>query len=415
MNLRTLFLAAPLAVVMACGGSTSTGTGSAALDAALPTFSKISIDQTAADTTPPAAVTAAPAAVVAETASAQMMGPGGVCHPHLFMREREVVERVNRHVYKVLGKIERLIAATPLTSTDNVKVWTKTEGGVTSTFTIRLVTANTYGWEFDAGVAAPTGPTGPTGPVAQEVIMTGEIDRSGAVGAHDGKGSMDIDFTKFHAVFPNERVAQGTLEVQFDVSATARTIAAKATGIAWDLDPARFADMGGIPAGLSQPRSGEYVYFREPGKGGSLKIQDEMVFGCAMDPTVNNPSLVPANARMVSRWFRDTAGVVHGRSDGLITGGQLVAPVASIVGVTCHGAATEQGMPTEGFWLMKAENATGGTVVGFSSASVGDPSGTPCDATFGDVPVLADATKDFTGWPPSFYETPAVPFPFPGM
>jgi hypothetical protein len=72
-------------------------------------------------------------------------------------------------------------------------------------------------------------------------------------------------------------------------------------------------------------------------------------------------------------------------------------------------------MPAEGFWLMKAENATGGTVVGFSSASVNDPAGTPCDATFGDVPLLADATKDFTGWPASFYETPAVPFPFPGM
>jgi hypothetical protein len=415
MNLRTLFLAAPLAVVMACGGSTSTGTGSAALDAAVPTFAKLSIDQTAADATPPAVLVTAPAAIVTEAPAAQMMGPGGVCHPHLFVREREVVERVNRHIYKVLGRIEKLIAANPLTSTESSKVWTKTEGGVTSSFTISLVAPNVYGWEFDAGVAAPTGPTGPTGPVALPVIMTGEIDRNGAVGAHDGKGSMEIDFTKFHAAFPNEKVAQGTLEVQFNVSATARTIAAKATGIVWDLDPGHFADMGGIPVGLTQPRSGEYVYFREPGKGGSLKIQDEMVFGCAMDPKVTNPSLLPANAKMVSRWFRDAAGLVHGRSDGLITGGQLVAPVASIVGVTCHNAPAEQGMPAEGFWLMKAENTTGGTVVGFSSASVNDPAGTPCDAIFGDVPVLADAGKDFTGWPTSFYETPPVPFPFPGM
>jgi hypothetical protein len=144
-----------------------------------------------------------------------------------------------------------------------------------------------------------------------------------------------------------------------------------------------------------------------------LKIQDEMVFGCAMDPRVTNPSLVPANAKMVSRWFRDAAGQIHGRSDGLITGGQLVAPVASIVGVTCHNASAEQGMPAEGFWLMKAENATGGTVVGFSSASVSDPSGTPCDTAFGDVPLLADATKDFTAWPPTFYETPLDPYAFP--
>jgi hypothetical protein len=53
--------------------------------------------------------------------------------------------------------------------------------------------------------------------------------------------------------------------------------------------------------------------------------------------------------------------------------------------------------------------------VGFSSASVSDPTGTPCDAVFGDVPVLADSSKDFTGWPKSYYETPPVPFPFPGM
>ena len=125
MNLRTLFFSAPLAVVMACGGSTSTGTGSAALDAAVPAFSKLSIDQTAADATPPAALATAPAAIVAETTSAQMMGPGGVCHPHLFVREREVVERVNRHVYKVLGKIEKLIARNPLIETNSSKTWTE--------------------------------------------------------------------------------------------------------------------------------------------------------------------------------------------------------------------------------------------------------------------------------------------------
>ena len=51
MNLRTLILTAPLAVVLACGGSTSTGTGSAALDAATPSFATLALDQTAADTT----------------------------------------------------------------------------------------------------------------------------------------------------------------------------------------------------------------------------------------------------------------------------------------------------------------------------------------------------------------------------
>ena len=409
MNFRTLILSAPLAVVLACGGSTSTGTGSSALDAATPSFAALALDQTAADTSAPAAP--ALTALVVESASAQMMGPGGGCHPHLFIREREVVERVNRHVYKVLGKVEKLIARNPLTETDSSKTWTMTENGVTLSFTIRLVAPSVYSWEFAAGTIAPSGPTGPT-PPPPPVIMSGEIDRNGAVGKHDGKGTMEIDFARFHAAFPKERVSEGTLEVQFNVSAASRTIAAKATGIVWDLDASKF-DGGMIPSGLTQPRSGEYVYFREPGKGGSLKIQDQMVFVCGMDPKVTNTNLVPADSQLVSRWFKSADGTVHGRSDGLITGGQLVDPVDRIVGVTCHSASAEQMMHAEAFWLMKAENAAGGTLVGFSSASVSDPTGTPCDPAFGDVPVLADSSKDFTGWPTSYYETPPVPFPFP--
>jgi hypothetical protein len=85
-------------------------------------------------------------------------------------------------------------------------------------------------------------------------------------------------------------------------------------------------------------------------------------------------------------------------------------------------------MPTEGFWLMKAEDAAGATIVGASSTSLMDPTAAaaPCDAAFGDVPVLADNSKDFTGWPPPpsglapvssinpFYSD-NVPYPFPGM
>jgi hypothetical protein len=411
MNFRTLILTAPLAVVLACGGSSSStaGTGTAALTAATPSFSHLAIDQTAADTAAPTAP--ALSALVVDTASAQMMGPGGGCHPHLFIREREVVERVNRHVYKVLGKIEKLIAGAALTTTADTKTWTTTENGVTSEFTIKLVSPNVYDWKFAAG---PEAPAGTTAPLALPIVMSGEIDRNKAVGDHDGTGALHIDFANFHAAFPKEKVAQGTLDLQFSVSAASRTIAVKATGIVWELDAGKF-DGGMIPSGLTQPRSGEYVYFREPGKGGSLKIQDQMVFVCGMDPKVTNPNLVPADSQLVSRWYKGTDGTVHGRSDGLITGGQLVAPVDRIVGVTCHSAAAEQAMHAEAFWLMKAEKTDGSTLVGFSSTSVSDPTGTPCDTIFGKVPDLVDSTNDFTGFPTSYYETPPVPFAFPGM
>ena len=398
MNLRTLFLAAPLAVVLACGGSTSNGTGSAALNAATPSFSTLSLDQVTSDTAAPATF------MVSELGLTQMMGPGGICHPHLFMREREVVERVNRHIYKVLGKIEKLIAKNPQTETAWSKTWSKTESGVDIAFTISFAAPSTYSWEFAAGV---TGATGTTGTTPLPVIMTGEIDRNGYTGKHEGKGLMEVDFANFHAAFPNEKVAQGKIEVQFDVSAAARTIAVRATDIVWDLDPGHF-DGGMIPSGLVQPRSGEYVYHREPGKGGSLKIKDQMVFACGMDSRTANASLVPADAKMVSRWYRGADGTVHGRSDGLITGGNLVDPslVRSIVGVTCHNASAEQHMPTEGFWLVKAENAAGGTVVGFSSTSVSDTTATPCDPGYGALPNLDDNFKDFTLWPDAYYVDP---------
>ena len=398
MNFRTLILAVPLAVVLACGGSTSTGTGSAALDAATPSFAALALDQTAADTSAPAALLAVPGTALV----AQMSGPG-VCHPHLFMREREVVERINRHIYKVLRLVERVIARSPVSATEKSKTWTSSEPGVDVSFTVSLVASSVYSWELAAA---------PTGTAPMQVVMSGEIDRNGYAGEHEGKGTMEVDFALLHAAFPNERAASGTLEVRFDVSAAARKIAVRATDVTWDLDATRF-DGGVIPTGLSQPRSGEYVYHRVRGKGGSLKIQDEMVFLCGMDPRTMNPDLLPASAQMVSRWYKAADGTVHGRSDGLISGGQLVAPVARIVGLTCHGAAAEQHMPTEGYWLMKAEDATGGTLVGASAGTMMDTTAIPCDAAFGDVPVLADPSRDFTGWPASYFEDP--PFPFPGM
>jgi len=400
MNLRTLILIAPVAVVLACGGSTGTGKGSAALDAATPSFEKLALDQVATDTTAPSAVLeAAPLAVP----TAAMAGPGGICHPHLFMREREVVERVNRHIYKVLRLVEKVIATNPVDSTATSKTWTRTEAGVDVSFTITLVGPSVYSWELAAG---------PTGTTPLPVVMSGEIDRNGYTGEHEGKGTLEVDFAKLHAAFPGERAASGTLEVRFDVSAAARKIAVRGTDVTWDLDAARF-DGGMIPVGLAQPRSGEYVYYRVPGKGGSLKIQDEMVFLCGMDARIANPELIPADARMVSRWYQSADGKVHGRSDGLITGGTLVAPVDRIVGVTCHDAAADRHMPTEGYWMMKAEDASGATLVGFDARTMMDASATPCDAAFGDVPLVADPSQDFTGWPASYFEDP--PFPFPGM
>jgi hypothetical protein len=384
MHVRNALLAAPLALaVVACGGTSQTP--SAALDAATPTYAALSMDQVSTDTTPGAPATALTAPVLQ-----------GDCHPHLFIRQREVVERVNRHIYKALRHVEAVLARNPLTSTDDSKTWDHVDNGIERKFTIRLVSADVYAWELDVGPAG-----------APAAAMTGQIDRTGATGPHQGKGFFDIDFAKLHAGFPAEPVAQGALHVDFDVAAASRKITAIATNVAWDLDTSMFAmfsDSARVMTTLSTPRSGSYVYFREPGKGGSLKLQDQMVFLCPA-----NAGLVPADAQLVSRWYRTTDGSVHGRSDALMQHGQLPADgIDHVVGVTCHQGSSDGGDQAEGFWMMKAEDASGNTI---QSASV-STGATPCDPVFGDVPLAGDATKDFT-FPTSYSD--GIPFPFPSM
>jgi hypothetical protein len=240
------------------------------------------------------------------------------------------------------------------------------------------------------------------------VAMTGQIDRHDATLPHEGKGTMHIDFAALHAGYPLERVSQGTLDVQFDVEAGSRNLTVTASNIAWDLDATMFESADVVTA-LSAPRSGAYVYFREPGKGGSLKIEDQMVFLCPA-----NPSLLPADAQLVSRWYRLADGSVHGRSDALMQHGQLTAAsIDHVAAVTCHQSAVEGAVQGEGFWLMKAEDASGATIAGASSTTVADASATACDPVFGSVPTLTDNANDFTGWPASY--TDGIPFPFPNM
>jgi len=390
MHVRNALLTTSLLLGTACGGA---GAG-AALQAATPSYAALALDQVTTDST----ASALTASGGTEVAAALAMPTGEACHPHLFVRQREVVERVNRHLFKALHHIEELIASNPLTATDTTRVWERVLNGVDRKFTITLVSPDVYGWELDAG---------PAGTTPLPVVLTGQIDRTAATGPHQGKGTLHVDFAALFAAYPLEKVKEGTLDVAFDVSATSRKLTVTASGITWDLDPVNFASVS-VLAALSAPRSGSYVYDREPGKGGSLKIQDQMVFACP-----SNPSLVAADAQLVSRWFRSADGSVQGRSDALMQNGQLpAAGIDRVVAVTCHQAGADGQAQGEGLWLMKAEDAAGNTLSGFSSATL-DPSATPCDPAFGPVPLLADATEDFTGWPASYAD--GVPFPFPGM
>ena len=387
----------PLGLVLACGGGT-VDPSSADLAAAAPSYAALSLDQVTADASPaPALVAEAPTALAAPAGTVGMEGVG--CHPHLFLREREVVQRVNRHLYKVLRHVEAALARAPLPSTGGSQVWDRTDGTLERRLTItRSGTGEVFGWVLEMGPAGR----------ALARVLWGEIDRTGASGPHQGRGALHADFAALHAAMPAEPVSAGTLDVAFDTQAASRQVAVTATGVTWELDPA-LVDAGTLQE-LSRPRSGSYVYYREPGVGGSLKVKDQMVFACPA-----NPGWIPADAELVSQWLRQADGSVHGRSDARMTSGQLPAG-DQVLGVTCHSGAAEGREQAEGFWLMKYEPAASpGPFAGASSLALSQSGPGACDPVFGPVPTLADRTDDFTAWPASYSEGvfsyPGVPFP----
>jgi hypothetical protein len=393
-HLRHLVLAAPLALLAACGGSSpATATSEAAIRSAAPAYSTLSLDETGSDAVAPA-TPGAPTALTPD----EMGMAAAPCQPHLFLRSHEVVTRINRHLYKFLVHVERALANQPAPATGLSRVWEHVRGGVDVKLTIAqdANNPNLFTWTLEMKKVADT---------AFVTVFSGSIDRTNAQGPHQGKGNMTLDLDKLASV-TGEDVA-GVVTAQFETFADHRQIAVHADKVVWDTDHHR--GMGwhaGMGPAVQAPKSADYVYLREPGKGGSLKISEEMAFACP-----SNPELSQANVKLVSRWYRTTSGSVHGRSDAEMTSGQLTAAkIDKVVGLTCHQSAVEQDTPAEYAWLIKAEDS-GGNTLWSRTSSAGT---TPCDPALGATVPAPDNNKtdyDFSG----IVFTDNIPFPFPGM
>jgi hypothetical protein len=375
---------------LACGGKNAGDTSS--LSAVTPSSASLSValDGSSASAMPVAAQDTGSAALLQDGATADGMGvliPTDVpCHPHLFLRTEAVSRRLNRHLYKFLGRIDALVARHPAIDTTGQVVWERvTATGLDEKFTVALVSDQTYTWKLELRQGA-------TGDFT--TVFSGQVDRTGVTGPHQGTGTLTLDLTALKAVVPAEP-AQGTIAVSFDVNPTSRQVVLDAREVSWDVgdDPSDLAPVA--------PRNAHYVFFREPGKGGSLKAADQMVFTCPA-----NPELKRADVELVHQWYL-VDGAVHGRSDAQMVNGQLSA-TQRIAGVTCHQKPVG-GMFTEGYWQMKLED--GGAVVVAGSHESG--TGTPCDPAFGPVPALDSTTGDFDFSAVDF--TDATPYPFPGQ
>ncbi len=403
MKLSRILIALPVAALAACGASDPF------LDAT-PTYAGLAMDQTSGDATAPSTT----AGALTADGTQAMMTSDSPCHPHLFIRTHEVVARVNHNLARFLAGVEYVLNQDPQVAAKGVHVWERTlPSGVSVRFTMTR-TGDVYTWLLEA---APPG-----GAFVQ--VFWGDIDRAGAALPHQGTGTMTLDLTALKSVFPLEP-GSGQVSASFEVTPTSRLIVVDAVGVAWAIDPTMLPD-GTDPAvltALEQPRNAHYVFFHEIGKGGSLKVKDQMVFLCP-----SNPSYKLADAVVVDRWYRASDLTRHGRADGLITGGQLpdqTPPVDRVVGVTCQQASAEMDVPAEVFWLMKAEAADGSTIAGWSSDLAGGAGPSACDPALdppgGTVTDLVSNANDFTFGQATFttgvdLTDPAnQPYPFPGM
>ncbi len=384
-----LLLATALALLAGCGGSPGSASPRSLRDAT-PSYAALSMDQAGTLDTAPAAL---------EVASSPLTIQGTGCEPHLFLRAREVVRRVNRHLYKALRHVEDVLSRTPGVDTAASRTWEATNAdGVRVRFTVTELGPSRYAWTLELR---------PVGEKEFLTVLSGEIDRTGASGAHEGKGSLDIDFARLHQAYPADPARQGTLHLDFETGPSARRLAVTSSDLTWDVEDDLGLGAAAVLA-LEAPRSDAYLYFREPGLGGSLQVDEQEIFTCPA-----NPDLALASAHLVTRWYRASSGEVQGRTDGSATGGQLRSPVESLAGVTCHAAAAEDVVAGESFWLWKAEDASGATATGDSSEDLGGAPASDCDAAFGPVPVLADSGEDFSVDPA--YGPGGAPYPFPGM
>jgi hypothetical protein len=400
MSFTKTLLASSLLALAACGGGaggTSSTSGAGGIAAATPSSRMLSVELANAPST----------AMPSTGMAAAMMGSGGGgsdfppvtigadgCHPHLFLRVEAVSRRLNRHLFKFLGRIDGLIAGTPTLDTAGQVVWEKTfPDGVDAKFTITKISDGVFSWALD--LRQGTNGTFTT-------VFSGQVDRTGATGPQQGKGNLTLDLTALHTVIPTEP-ATGALQVAFDVSASSRQVVLDAANVAWDTD----GDPDDLPP--VAPRNAHYVYLAEQGKGGSLKASDQMIFLCPA-----NPTLARADVDLIHRWVDETDGSIHGRSDALMKNGQLTATQQEL-GVTCHTAppkptAAMMDMPgVEAYWLMKLED--GGSVVTGSVQQAG--SATACDPAFGAVPAADSTANDFDFSSVSFEDS--NPYPFPGM
>jgi hypothetical protein len=368
---RILPLTLAAAALAACSGSTPTSE----FTANAPTFDKLAIAQNDGDMSEAAATQTDTAALTSDAATTD-------CHPHLFVRTGEIVNRVNRHIFKHVHHVEELIRNNPL-SDGETKTWEDIKNGLdrklTITKSVNLDGSATYTFELDLATAVTTGTPAFVKVMWGEITHVGPATADGATTLVEDKGTVTFDFTALASVTPRERSSGQIVDTFDNAHDPVKGVKRLAT-----LTLTNFVPEEGDPHG---PRNGSYLWEREPGVGGKLQFQDTVTLFC-----LPNPTGAQSDTTTVSRWYKAADGSVHGRSDAKATGGQLPSG-DTWVGVTC-AVGQSSSAPGEGFWMMKLEGPTGLTI----DLHLAQSGTAPCDPAFGAVPNQTDSSTDY-GFP----------------
>jgi len=371
--LRTVLTVAP-ALVAACGGTAATDD----LLRATPSFDSMSMDISDLDAEPPATSNA----LTVDDASAVDLAAADACHPHLFLRTHDIVDATNAAIWHVLRPIGLAGRIAPRHRDRRTGVWERVVDGFTFRYTVNKTGDQSFSALLEVKHAADPD-------TAFVTVYSATLERDPST--HDGSGTATLDLDALASVTGDG--ATGKLVVSFDAEAASKKVIATMTNL---------SNTG------ERPRTGKYVFFKEPGKGGSLKFVDTLALGCP-GPGGSSTGTTPVSA--VARFVVTSAGQIHFRADAEATGGQIAAG-DKWEGVTCAQSSDRRHHPSENFWMMKLEDGTGATVQGSSRQSAGTTAAA-CDALFGPVPSVDNAATDFDFSTVDF--TTDDPLPFPGM
>src|SRR5690349_1191296 len=117
--MKKICLLALLASAFGCGGGASDE-----FDGATPSFDAVSLEISAADSSPDAADLNA-------ASDQALLATDNPCHPHLFLRAHAVVEATNGGVWRVLRPLGRVIGITPRMRDAKTHVWERVVDGFT--------------------------------------------------------------------------------------------------------------------------------------------------------------------------------------------------------------------------------------------------------------------------------------------